>query len=326
MTTVRWGILGTGRMAAVHVEAVAGAGGGEVVAVASRDGDQARSFAAEHGVPRPIAGYEALIGADGIDAVYVATTNDFHHDQVLGCAAAGKAVLCEKPLALNAAQAEAMIRATRSAGVFFMEAMWMRFQPFMRVLEDLLAAGRIGPLRHFTGTIGFVADQDRGRRWLNRGMGGGAILDIGVYPLTMAHLLLGPPAEMEVTATLADTGVDEQVGVTSRHGSGAVSVITATLAADTGVEATLSGPDGRIRLHNPFLQAPLITLHRDGDLVESFDTSYPGNGWRFQVEETHRCLAEGRIESDLRPLDDTLAVMRWMDAIRERAGVGYPGE
>jgi predicted dehydrogenase len=313
-------------MAAVHVEAVVGAGGGEVVAVASRSGEQARSFAVAQGIERPIEGYEALIAAEGIDAVYVATTNDFHHDQVLACAAAGKAILCEKPLALNAAQAEAMIRATRAAGVFFMEAMWMRFQPFMPVLETLLAEGRIGPITHLSGAIGFVADQDRDRRWLNRGMGGGAILDIGVYPMTLAHLLLGPPEEMEVTAILADTGVDEQVGVVSRHRDGAMSVITATLAADTGVEATISGPEGRIRLHNPFLEAPLVTLHRDGDLVESFDTSYEGNGWRFQVEEAHRCLAEGRIESQLRPLDDTLAVMRWMDEVRRRAGVRYPGE
>jgi len=297
-----------------------------VIAVASRVGERARSFAAEHGIPRPIEGYGALVRSGDVDAVYVATTNDLHHEHVLACAAAGKAVLCEKPLALNAAQAGAMIRATRAAGVFFMKAMWMRFQPFLGILEGLLATGRIGPIRHFAGSIGFLADQDRSRRWLNRGLGGGAVLDIGVYPLTLAHLLLGPPEHLEVAATLTDTGVDEQIGVVSRHRGGAMSMITATLAADTGVEAVVSGPEGRIYLHNPFLQAPLVTLHRGGDLVESFDTSYEGNGWRFQVEETHRCLATGRVESERRPLDDTLAVMRWMDEIRERAGVSYPRE
>lgn len=320
----RWGILGTGEMAATLVPAIREAGG-EVAAVASRSGETAQRFAGEHGVESWYGSYRELAEESGVDVVYVSSTNQRHRADTIMCLEAGRAVLCEKPVALNAPEAAEMANTASARGAFLMEAMWMTFQPSVLTLERLLAEGVIGPVHHLQVDFGFPADLDPRGRFASPELGGGALLDVGVYPLTLAHSLLGRPDRFETAAVLGPTGVDLQVGVISVHGD-VVASMSASLLADTALEAVVSGPEGRLRLHAPFHHSPRVTLHRGELMLEAWDRPVTGSPYRFEVEEVHRCLDAGVVESDRRPLTDTLEVMRWMDEIRERIGVTYPGE
>jgi len=321
--TTQWGILGTGQMAAALVGAIREVGG-EVVAVASRADATAEAFAGRHAIPQWFGSYSALANP-GLDAVYVATTNQRHLADAVPILEAGVGVLCEKPLALDAAQAATMAEAARSSGSFLMEAMWMVFQPAFEKMERLIGEGAIGAVHQVQADFGFPADLDPAGRLADPALGGGALLDIGIYPLSFAHALLGPPTRFEAVAVIGSTGVDLQVGVASVHGD-VLADLSVSFLADSSLEAVVSGSWGRLRLHAPFHHSPRITLHRRGDQVDMWETSYQGSGYRFEVEEVQRCLAAGLTESDRRPLSDTLEVMQWMDGIRERIGVTYPGE
>jgi predicted dehydrogenase len=311
-------------MASALVSAIREAGG-EVAAVASRTDETAGAFAADHGLPRWFGSYEGLIGEADVDAVYVSTTNQRHHDDTLLCLEAGLAVLCEKPLALNARQASVMVDVARSSGVFLMEAMWMVFQPAFLTMNRLIKGGVIGPVSHVQADFGFPADLKPAGRLADPALGGGALLDIGIYPLTLVHSLLGSPDGFEASAILGPTGPDVQVGVVSTHGD-ALATVSASFLADSSIEAVVSGPEGRLCLHAPFHHSPLVTLHRRGDLIDSWDCSYEGSGYGSEVDEVHRCLDAGLVESDRRSLADTLEVLQWMDAIRSRIGVAYASE
>jgi predicted dehydrogenase len=324
--TIRWGVAGTGVIAGAFVAALREMGTGVVAAVASDDPERAAAFAAAHDIPVSVAPHEALASAAGLDAVYVATTNDRHVGPAVACLEAGIPVLCEKPMALSARQAERIVEAARRSATFLMEAWWSRFLPFFAEIQRIVAGGDLGPVRWVQADLGFPARvSPMGRLW-SPDRGGGALLDIGIYPLSLAHALVGAPEETRAVAGLTELGVDAQVGVVSRHREGSVSVLSASFTADTAMEATIAGPGGRIRVHAPFHHSPLLALHRAGATVAVRDVSYDGSGYRFEIEEVHRCLEAGLMESALRPLADTLAVMNWMDEVRRQVGVHYPGE
>jgi predicted dehydrogenase len=326
MDPIRWGILATGSIAASFAEAVDQTEGGEVVAVGSRAEATARQFAEAHGIPRWYDSYAGVMADPEVDVVYVATTNDLHHANTLDALAAGKHVLCEKPLALNSGQAIEMVNTARHSGLFLMEAMWMRFQPYFYKLEELVSEGRLGSIRWIQADFGFPARYDPAGRLFNPVLGGGSLLDLGVYPLTFAYSFLGEPVDVDATATLHERGVDEQVAMTLRHAGGAVSSLSCSIVADTSTEATVAGTRGRVRVHSPFHHSPMLSLQQAGSTVEVFDTSYEGNGLRFEAEEVHRCLQAGLLESPRVPHHDTLTVMRIMDEVRGRIGVVYPNE
>lgn len=326
MEKIRWGILATGSIAASFAEAVAETDGGEVVAVGSRAESTAHRFAETHGIPRWHGSYAGLLEDPAVDVVYVATTNDLHHDNTLAALAAGKHVLCEKPLALNSDQAVEMVEAAGKAKRFLMEAMWMRFQPYFFTLEELVSAGRLGTVRWIQADFGFPAPPNPDGRLFNRALGGGSLLDLGVYPLTFAYSFLGEPVEINAVATLHENGVDEQLAVALRHAGGGVASLSCSLVADASTEATVAGSEGRVRVHSPLHHSPMLSLQQAGTTVEVFDTSYEGNGLRFEAEEVHRCLRAGLLESGRVPHRDTLAVMRTMDEIRRQIGVVYPGD
>jgi len=323
---MRWGVAGTGVIAGAFVATIAEMEDAVVAAVGSDDPGRAAAFASSHGIPAWVAPHAALADLDGIDAVYVAATNDRHLGPAVACLDAGIPVLCEKPLALSLQQTELIVAAARRTGTFLMEAWWTRFLPFYEEVERIVASGELGPVRWLQADLGFPAPPvPRGRLWAPE-LGGGALLDIGIYPLSLAHALLGAPDETRAVAEITEVGVDAQVGVVSRHEGGAVSVLSASLTADTGMEATIAGPSGRIRVHAPFHHSPLVAVHRAGATLAVRDSSYEGSGYRFEVEEVHRCIEAGRTESSRRPLADTLAVMAWMDEVRRQVGVHYPGE
>lgn len=315
----RWGIAGTGRIAHAMAKTLSVMPDASIAVVSSNDQDRADAFAGEYDIPSAVTDQAAISEGD-VDVVYIANTNEKHRDVTLACLDAGIAVLCEKPMALTAADAQLMIDRSRERGVFLMEAMWMVFQPAFTQLRELIADGVIGQPQHLVADFGFPAVPEAGSRLFDPSQGGGGLLDLGIYPLTLAIEILGPPAEVAAVGVPTDSGVDAQMGAAIRHRDGGVSTISCSVLADTSVAAVVSGANGRIAVHSPFHHSPRLSLHRGGAQVEEWDTSYEGSGYRFEVEEVHACLEAGAGESAKRPLDATLEVMRWLDEIGSQIG------
>ncbi len=323
---IRWGIAGTGVIAAAFAEDLRLLDDAELVAVGSRSQQAADRFADAHGAARRHVGYDALAADPEVDAIYVAVPHTGHEEVTLTALAAGKAVLCEKPFAINAAQTERMIAAARAAGVFLMEAMWVRFLPHQVGLRELISAGRIGEIRSLIVDRGEVLSSDPAHRVLDPALGGGALLDLGIYPVSFASMLLGTPDRVAVFATQAVTGVDAQTSAVFGYRSGAQALISTALDARTANTASITGTKGRIDIADwadGRLPAKLTLL--DGT-TQNLEFPREGKGLRFQAAEVGRCLRAGETESPVMPLDETLSIMRTLDLMREQIGLRYPGE
>ena len=322
---IRWAILGTGSIAAAMARTLNDMADARLVAVGSRSSRSAGRFGAEHGVARRHASYRAALEED-VDAVYVATPHHLHHDLTLAALQAGKAVLCEKPLAVNAAQASAMAEAAASGGRFLMEAMWMRFLPFAARLAALVEGGAIGEPLTVQADLGFRAPYEPAGRLFDPHLAGGALLDVGIYPLNLAVMTLGMPATVAAGAVLGPTGVDHQVGVVMGHGGQRLSVLTASLVADTPCEAHVTGTGGRLRIAPVFHTSERIDLEVDGKVTAVYECPIEGSGYRYEVEEVHRCLRAGLTESPTMTLADSIAIAGLLDRIRLLIGVSYPAD
>ncbi len=310
----RWGIIGTGKIATKMADTFAEMDDAELVGVASRSPERAGEFAARNGC-RAYPSIEEMVGSGAVDAVYVASTNDHHLDDTLAAIETGIPVLCEKSVAVDADDAAVMVERARSAGVFLMEAMWMRFQPFWETVDRVIGRGDIGEVLAVDAALGFVNKPDLASRLFDPLRGGGALLDLGIYPASFAYFVAGPVEAVSAEGVPAPTGVDGSVAFVFRHRD-VVSSMSCSLLADLPNRAVISGSDGRLELDAPFHHTSRVTRWRSGRLLEEFDVSYPGSGYRFEVEEVHRCLRQGLTESPLHPLDDTLALMRLLDRIR----------
>lgn len=322
---IRWGIAATGRIADRFVTGLRQLDAADVVAVASRSPARADEFGARHGIGRRHGAYEALAADPDIDVVYVASTHARHEPDTLLFVAAGKAVLCEKPFALNRTQAGRMVAAARDQGVFLMEAMWSRFLPAYVALRDLLAEARVGTPLMVESDFGFRRPVDPTHRLFAPALGGGALLDLGIYPAQLASLVLGPPDRVSAQAHLGETGVDEWVAAVLHHPGGGLAVVKAAIRVGLGCTARISGSQGWIGLP-AFMHAPdhLVVGGRGG--VERVDAAFEGEGLRFQAAEVHRCLRAGLTESPVMPLDETLSLAGTLDAVRAEIGLAYPGE
>ena len=323
--TVRWGIVGTGNIARQFARGLAALPDAQLVGVGSRNPDTAGAFAAEFSVPHAHGSYEALAADPDIDAVYVATPHPLHADNTLLCLAAGKAVLCEKPFALNAAEATEMMNAARAAGLFLMEAMWTRFFPLFGTFLDLVRNGRIGEPKLLQADFGFRSDATSGRL-VDPALGGGALHDLGVNPVSLAYAGVGPPVAVASQAHLGPTGVDEEVGIVLKHPGGAMALLSATVRANTPQEALLAGTRGSVRLHSPWWTPQKLTLTDADGYTTDFGAPLPHNGYAYEAAEVMRCLREGRLESPVMPLSETLSVMNTLDTCRRQWGLVYPGE
>jgi len=316
--------MGAGRIAVSLVEAIREAGG-EVLAIGSASMERAEAFGARYDIPHRYGTHEAVALDPGVDVAYVASTNDAHLAHTLASIEAGTPVLCEKPFALNARQARRMVEAARASRVLLMEAMWMRFHPATDRLLELLALGRIGEVRSVRADFGFPAAPHPSNRLFDPALGGGTILDLGVYVVTLATIVLGPPDGVSAKIERSGAGVDIQAGIVLRHPRG-VSTLSTSFVSDAGIEAIISGTDGRIRLHTPFHHSPMLTIEHGGKVTETIRTHPAGSDYRFEVDEVHRCLRDGLTESPKRPLDDTVAVMEVLDRIRAEVGLTFRGE
>ena len=318
---LRWGILGTGGIARTFTADLLTLPDHEVVAVGSRSAESAEAFASAHGIPRAHASYQALADDTGVDVVYVATPHSGHASAALTCIAAGRGVLVEKPITVDAASASEVVDAARAAGVFCMEAMWTRFNPAIARLRELIADGAIGELVSVQADFGFAAEYDPAGRLFDPALGGGALLDLGIYPISLASMLLGEPSTVLATGGTAPTGVDANTGILLGYPSGAVAVLHCSLRGGTPMRAAIVGTQGRVELPAPFFKPDALTLHRDGAEPVHERFTLPGLGYTFQAEEVARCVRAGRTESDLMPLDETLAIMRTLDRAREAVAV-----
>ena len=324
--SIRWGILGTGRIANQFAQGLAELSDAELVAVGSRTFQSAQFFAAQYGAPRPHASYQALVRDAEVDVIYVATPNPQHKEHSLLCLEAGKPVLCEKPFALNAREAEDVIRVAREKKLFLMEAMWSRFFPLMAKVRALLADGAIGDLQMLVADLCIRFDFDPLDRRYALELGGGALLDLGVYPISFASMIMGPPSGITSMAHLGETGVDEQAGIVFRYDQGQMSALHTSIRVDSPVEATLLGTKGQIRLHPWWIRPNKLTLSLTGQETTTIEMPYEGNGYQFEAAEVMDCLRANKLESDLMPLDETHLIMQTMDAIRAQWGLKYPVE
>lgn len=321
---IRWGICGTGSIAGQFATALENVADAELVAVASHDADRLAAFAGTHDVPTTHLGYDAMADDGDVDVVYVASTQDRHLADVLMLLEGGRNVLCEKPFALSAAQATTMIETARGSDLFLMEALWSRFQPSYVRLVELLDEGAIGEPRRVEANFSFRVPDDEieGHRLFDPTRGGGALLDLGVYPVQLAHLVLGAPASVAATAVL-DGGVDVEAGLLLQHEGGSMSLLHTAIRAGGTCTARITGTDGAITL-----DAFMHCTTRLG-IERGFDTEYldfEGPSLHYQVPEVHRCLRHGLIESPLMPHAETLAIMATLDEARSQIGLRFPGE
>jgi len=318
----RWGILATGGIAGTFVEDLALLPDAEIVAVGSRTLEAAQRFAGRYEIPRAHGSWADLAGDPEVDVVYVATPHSAHHAASRLCLEAGKAVLCEKPFTLDLATSQDLITLAGDRGLFLMEAMWMRTIPAIRRIAELVADGSIGEVTAVYADFGIGGEFDASHRLRDPALGGGALLDLGVYPVTFAHLFLGPPQRIAALASLTPEGVDDNTGVIFGYDSGAIATLHCGIVGRSPTAATIVGDAGRIELPSPFFRPDRFTLYRDRQ-AEVVHVPIRGNGMGYEAEEVMRCLADGKLESPLAPWSATLDVMRSLDAVRAQIGVDY---
>ena len=322
---VRWGILGTGGIARAFAEALRQTPGARLVAVGSRNQESADRFGAEFGAAAH-GSYEALVAAPEVDIVYIGTPHILHAQNALLALGAGKAVLCEKPFAMNLPQARRVVDLARQRRLFLMEAMWTRFMPALAELRRLVAGGAIGEVALLQADFGFAATRDPEHRVNKRDLGGGALLDLGIYPLSVATALLGPVESVTARAVMGDSGVDLSTGFSLLHRGGALSVSNCSLRAATPCELSISGSRGSIRMDRMFHMARSLTVTDLGGASRSIATPFLGNGYVHEALAAGDALRAGWIEHPLMTHADTLEGMRVLDAIRRQIGLRYPDD
>src|SRR6187402_3363607 len=319
---IRWGILGAGGIAHKLADAVNNHTSSHVVAVASRTPGKARAFAEQEGIEHALDSYEELVARDDIDAVYVATTHNDHHTPALLAIEAGKNVLVEKAFTQNASQARLVLDAARAKGVYLQEAMWTRWLPHMVALRAAIARGDIGDVIMVQADHGQpIAHIDRMRR---PDLAGGALLDLGIYPVAFAFDILGKPDAITAVGQLTDEGVDGQVSMVFDYAAAQAS-LTTTMWARTPCQAMIAGTEGRIEIEDTFYAPTKWRLTRKDGTTWEYDGRVP-NGFQYEAAAVARGIASGATESAELPLSETLSIMEALDEIRAQIGETYPGE
>jgi predicted dehydrogenase len=322
---VRWGILGTGKIARAFAAALKATPGAVLAAVASRSAEGAQAFAGEFGIAAAYGSYQALADTPDIDIVYVATPHPMHAANATMLLHAGKAVLCEKPFTMNRREAEQVIALAREKKLFLMEAMWTRFMPALAEVRRIIAAGDIGTPRQVIADFGFTATLDPAHRVNDPALGGGALLDLGIYPVSIAAALLGPVKSVMAQAEMGETGVDVQTGFTMLHEGGGMSLCSCSFKAQTPAELTVAGELGHIKMNTQFHRATLVTV-TTGAGSRTIATPFLGNGYVHEAIEAGRCLRAGLIESPGMTHDETIALMGVLDTIRGQIGLKYEAD
>ena len=316
---LRWGLIGTGWIADSFAADLAFTDSGRVVAVGSRRIETANRFADRFDIPNRHASYEALVADPEVDVVYVATPHPMHHPDTLLALKAGKPVLVEKPFTMNAAEARELVAAARAEKLFLMEAMWTRFLPHIAEIRRLIADGVLGEIVTVSADHGQWFAKDPDFRLFAPELGGGALLDLGVYPVSFASMLLGTPSTIVALIDPAFTGVDGQTSMLFGYDSGAQAILSCTSLAKSPTRAAIVGTEARIEIDGDFYTPTSFTLiTRSGERTH-YDEPYQGRGMWHQADEVARCLRDGLPESPLMPLEESISIMQTMDAVLAQA-------
>ncbi|MCK5564133.1 MAG: Gfo/Idh/MocA family oxidoreductase [Planctomycetes bacterium] len=323
---IKWGVLATGSIAHKFTEALSSLDDVELTAVGSRSLDNARAFADQYGFKSHHGSYEELAQNPDVDVIYVSTPNTFHCENTLLCIAHGKSVLCEKPFAINARQTQQMIDAANKSNVFLMEAMWTRFIPVIAEVRKLIAAGTIGDVRSMQADFGYASRRDLQSRAFNLDLGGGALLDVGIYTISLASMVFGAqPATISSVAHLGPTGADEQSAYLFGYDNDRFAQLSSAVATQTQREVHIHGTKGMIKLNAPFWYCTKADVIID-DQTETIEIPLDCNGFEYQARHVNRCLRDQKLQSDIMPQSETLEIMQTLDRIRADWHLKYPNE
>lgn len=322
---IRWGVLAPGSIAHKFAEGLRALPDATLTAVGSRSRERAETFARKFGATRVWGSYEELVRDPEVDAIYVSSPHTRHAEHTLLALGQGKAVLCEKPFAVNARQARTMVEAARRAGVFLMEAMWTRFLPSMVELRKLLAEGVIGEPRMVLADFAFRCDGNPASRLMSPALGGGGLLDVGIYPISLAYMLFGAPEAVTGFAAIGATGVDEQASAVMRHPGGRIATCTFGVRTSSPHAGLVLGTEGSIDLGRGWWSGKELVINTSAG-ARTVDPARVGNGYNYEAAELGRCLGAGLAESPVLPLDESVRIMETLDELRRQWGLKYPGE
>jgi dihydrodiol dehydrogenase / D-xylose 1-dehydrogenase (NADP) len=323
MNKVKWGIMGPGAIAHSFVKGLQVLPDAAIFAVGARAIEKAAAFAQLYDIPNVYGSYEEMLDNPEIDIVYIATPHTLHKECTLMCLKAGKAVLCEKPFTINAEEAEEVISYAQKAKLFLMEAMWTRFLPAIVKVRELLKKEVLGEIRQVKADFGFCCAWEPENRLLNLKMGGGALLDVGIYPISLASMIFGvQPSNIQSIAHLGETGVDEQFMAVFGYQDGKIASLSGAIRTDTPQDAWIIGTKGYIQIPD-FWHATSVNLCLKGQPAESIQLSYDATGYSYEAAEAMRCLRQGKLESDIMPLQESLSIIQTMDVMRKQWGLAY---
>jgi len=320
--TIKWGIIGLGKIAHKFAADLQLVNNAELYAVASRDLNKAQQFAQKYKAQKTYSSYEELAENSEVDIVYIATPHSFHYENTLMCLKKGKAVLCEKPLGINVQEEQSLIHEAKSRGLFLMEGMWTRFIPATEKLLELLENKTIGDILFVRADFGFKAEYNPESRIFNKKLGGGSLLDIGIYPLYFSLLTLGKPTEIKAMARKASTRVDSYCSVLLDYENNRKASLESTFEAQTPTEAIIYGSKGTIKLHKQFHHTEKISITLFSE-EKTIEIKYKGSGYVHEIEEVNQCLLNGKTESEKYSLQDSLELMSLIDKVKKEIELEY---
>lgn len=321
---IKWGIMGPGVISRKFASDLIHSPQAEIVAVASRTKEKSELFAKEFNIPKAYGDYDEFLQDSEIEIIYIGTLHPLHKDAVLKCLKAGKAVLCEKPFAMDAEEAEEMIRTAKENDTFLMEAMWTRYLPPIIQARKWISEGEIGEVKTLTANFSFNVGWKPGSRLLDKKLGGGALMDAGIYPVSFASMIFGSqPEKIMSSAHIGETEVDERFSAMFTYSGDRVAMLNSGVRLNMSNDAFIYGTKGYIHLPN-FLFGPSASLHRADQIKIDFNDARKQHGYIFEAEEAMKCLREGKKESAIMPLEETLSIMNTMDTLRKQWGLEYP--
>ncbi|MCF7822718.1 MAG: Gfo/Idh/MocA family oxidoreductase [Candidatus Marinimicrobia bacterium] len=321
----KWGILSTGKIANHFAEGLTLLDAADIHAVGSRAIGTAERFADKWSITNAYGSYDELYNDKEVDIIYIGTPHNLHYQNTMDALSAGKHVLCEKAFALNANQARNMVELARHQGLFLMDAMWNRFQPWYTKVQEIISSGVLGELIHFKADLSFKFDFDPQHRLFNPDLGGGSLLDLGVYPLTLASAFMGAPDVVHSTVHKCSTGVDDQVTMILSYPEGASSELASSSRYTSKINPALFGSEGSLEIHG-MIRSGRLTLHLPGKDPEVIEVPYVGNAYQYEAQAVMDMLDQNKLEHPLMPLEETVANLQIMDLIRKNAEIKYPEE
>ena len=332
--TIQWGIMGLGNIAHKFVQDLKHVEGCQLYAVGSRNLEKTQTFSKQYGAPRCYDSYEALVADPKVDIIYVATPQTLHFENTLMALRAGKHVLCEKPLAVNTQQVKTMIQEAKARNLFFMEALWTRFIPGTQELLRLLREGEIGEVNYINANFGIVIPKNPESRLFKKSLGGGSLLDIGIYTVYLSLLIMGVPSEIQATGRMTDTQVDAFCGMLFSYPNGKKAVLESSIENCTPVEARIYGSKGSITMHENFHRTEKLSVVKNSKIsmsdkyagLQVIEKKHVGNGYTHEIEEVVSCLQRGETESSQMSHQNSIDLIETLDRIREKIGLRYKAD